>query len=172
LPLSLTALGAIPKPENNTILVYWNTANEMNTSYFIIEQSTDARTFKACAEAAAIGKGNNSYYYNIAKNNVQYIRLKMVDKNGTYSYSNIIHITTNDKQDAISIVSPTKGILKINVLAASLNNTKASLVNSEGKVVRTFILKKGYQTIDIAALPSGLYYVQVNDVVRKVIVDR
>ncbi|MCX6208298.1 MAG: hypothetical protein NTZ59_02050, partial [Bacteroidetes bacterium] len=50
LPLSLTALGAIPKPENNTILVYWNTANEINTSYFIIEQSTDARTFTACAE--------------------------------------------------------------------------------------------------------------------------
>ncbi|MCX6209648.1 MAG: hypothetical protein NTZ59_09155, partial [Bacteroidetes bacterium] len=55
LPLSLTALGAIPKPENNTILVYWNTANEINTSYFIIEQSTDARTFTACAEVAAIG---------------------------------------------------------------------------------------------------------------------
>ncbi|MCX6208411.1 MAG: hypothetical protein NTZ59_02625 [Bacteroidetes bacterium] len=171
-PLSLSALGAIPKPENNTILVYWNTANEINTSYFIIEQSTDARTFKSCAEVAAIGKGNNSYYYNIAKNNVQYIRLKMVDKNGTYSYSNIIHITTNDKQDAISIASPTKGILKINVIAASLHNAKASLVNGEGKVVKTFTLKQGYQNIDIATLPSGLYYVQVNDVVRKFVVDR
>ncbi len=170
LPLTLTAFGAIPKEEQNKIFIYWNTANEVNTSYFIIEQSTDARNFTPSAEVAAIGKGNNSYYYNIAKNNVQYVRLKMVDKNGTFSHSNIIRITTNDKQQTITVASPAKNELKINVTSTTLNNTKACLINGQGKVVKTFNLKQGYQTIDIAALQSGLYYLQTNEVVKKVMI--
>ncbi len=174
LPLTLTAFGAIPKEEQNKIFVYWNTANEVNTSYFIIEQSTDARTFTAAAEVAAKGKGNNSYYYQLTANSQQstvFLRLKMVDKNGTFSYSNIIRITTNDKQQTITIQSPTKNELKINVTSTTLNNTKACLINGQGKVVKTFTLKQGYQTIDIAVLQSGLYYLQTNEVVKKVVIE-
>ena len=39
-PLKLISFSAVPQTDNTTIL-YWNTANEINTKHFMIEQSTD-----------------------------------------------------------------------------------------------------------------------------------
>jgi uncharacterized repeat protein (TIGR01451 family) len=92
LPLTLLSFNAIAKEDNN-VMVYWNTANEVNTSHFVIEQSVDGRTFKPAVEIAAKGSGSNSYFYSITKNNTVYLRLKMVDKNGAFTYSNIIKLS-------------------------------------------------------------------------------
>lgn len=167
LPLHLVAFTAIPKAEENKVLVYWNTANEINTSFFIIEQSTDGRTFKPAAEIAAKGSCNNSYYTSIAQNNLAFVRLKIVDKNGSYTYSNIVALSRNNNDKNLVIVSPTKTELKLNVVGGKLCNTQASIMNTQGKNIRAFMLKQGYQTINIATLANGLYYLQTIDGVRK-----
>ena len=171
LPLNLLGFSAIPQQDYNKILVYWNTANEVNTSYFIIEQSLNGKDFLAAAEVPAKGIGSNSYFYSINKNSVLYLRLKMVDKNGQYTYSKVILI--NQLADIKISVSPSPAKNHLNVKApTSLNNTNAKIVNAQGQIIKTFTLKQGSQTIDIAALQTGLYYLQTNIEVRKFVVEK
>jgi uncharacterized repeat protein (TIGR01451 family) len=171
LPLTLVSFNAIPKEDENKIFVYWNTANEVNTSHFVIEQSVDGRTFKPAVEIAAKGSGSNSYFYSITKSNTVYLRLKMVDKNGAFTYSNIIKLT-EDKTNGFDIVNnPAKGSLNVNVRSTSLNNTTAKIVNVQGQIVKTFMLKHNLQTIDIAALQRGVYYLQTNLGAKKFVVE-
>ncbi len=171
LPLALTSFNAIPKEKENKVLVYWNTANEINTSFFLIEQSTDGRTFKPIVEIAAKGSGNNSYFYSIAKNNIVYLRLKMVDKNGTYTYSNIIKLA-EDKSTGFDIVNnPAKNTLNIRVYSSLLTHTTATIVTAQGKIVKTFILNQNLQTIDIAALQAGNYFLQTILGTKKFVVE-
>jgi uncharacterized repeat protein (TIGR01451 family) len=173
LPLQLLSLSAIPQNEAGKILVYWNTANEVNTAYFIIETSSDGNSFKAVAEVAAKGIGNNSYFYSIDKATVVYVRLKMVDKDGRFTYSNIIKIAPiAELLDGLMVVkNPTKNQLQLKVITNKLNNINASLVNAQGKVVKRFVLQQGNQTIDITGIAAGVYYLQSNEGSKKIVVE-
>lgn len=173
LPLQLLNFSAIPQNELGKILVYWNTANEVNTAYFIIETSSNGTSFKAVAEVAAKGIGSNSYFYSIDKSTVAYLRLKMVDKNGVYTYSNIIKLdaTVQELNGIIVLQNPATHQLKLNVVASKLNNTNASIVNAQGKVVKRFVLQQGYQNIDISGIAAGMYYLQSTEGSKKFIVE-
>jgi hypothetical protein len=173
LPLQLLSFSAIPQNELGKILVYWNTANEVNTAYFIIETSSNGTIFKAVAEVAAKGIGSNSYFYSIDKLTIAYIRLKMVDKNGLFTYSKIIKLSSNiqDLNGLIVLQNPVKHQLKLNVVSNKLNNTNASLTNAQGRIVKRFVLQQGYQTIDISGIAAGVYYLQSNEESKKVIIE-
>jgi uncharacterized repeat protein (TIGR01451 family) len=173
LPLQLLSLSAILQNELSKILVYWNTANEVNTAYFIIETSSNGTAFKAAAELAANGIGNNSYFYSIDKSTVAYVRLKMVDKNGLFVYSNIIKLSSNtqDLNGILVLQNPVKHQLKLNNVSSKLNNTNASLINAQGRIVKRFVLQQGYQTIDISGIAAGVYYLQSNEGSKKVIIE-
>lgn len=173
LPLQLLSLSAIPQNDLGTILVYWNTANEINTAYFIVETSSNGSSYTAMAEVAAKGFGNNSYFYAIDKSNVVFVRLKMVDKNGFYTYSNVVKLSSNtDLLNGLMVLkNPTKHQLHLKVNATSLNHTAASLVNAQGNIVKRFILLQGSQTIDITSLHGGLYYLQTISGTKKIVVE-
>ncbi len=171
LPLTLVNFGASPKSANE-ISVYWTTANEINTKYFIIEVSADGSNFKPAAELAAIGIGDNQYSYSIPLSTIIYIRLKIVDKDGKIAHSKIIKIS-EIKNGAITISpNPAKNYLNITVNKMDFSNTKSKLINSVGIVVKSFILKYGSQSIDISDLAIGVYYLQTGFHTIKVFVEK
>jgi hypothetical protein len=172
LPLTLLNFSAILQRNADKILVYWSTANEVNTAHFIIEQSSNSKDFVVVAEVVAKGIGSNSYFYSINKNNVVYLRLKMVDKNGQFTYSNVIKLAMSNEPLVISIYpNPAKDVLNIAVYSIKLNNTVAKIINAKGQIIKTFILKQGSQTIDITGLQSGVYYLQTNIESKKFVVE-
>lgn len=171
LPLTLVNFGALPKPLNE-ISVYWTTANEINTKYFIIETSTDGISFKPAAELAAIGFGDNSYSYSITSVSLVYIRLKIVDKDGKVAYSKIIKISETKNSGITISPNPAKNYLNITVNKMDFSNTKSNLINSVGMVVKSFILKSGTQFINISDLAIGVYYLQTGVQTIKVFVEK
>jgi len=80
---------------NNDIL-HWTTANEINTSSFIVEQSTDGTVFTTAGqvEAALNSSVNRAYIFkqNSALNAGGFYRLKMVDIENAFTYSPIIRL--------------------------------------------------------------------------------
>jgi hypothetical protein len=100
-----------------------------------------------------------------------YLRLKIVDKDGKVAYSKVVKISEN-KSSAITISpNPAKEVLNITVSSNVLNNTKAELVNAQGKVVKSFALYQGILRIDIANLSTGLYCLRTSEGSRKVIIN-
>src|SRR5690606_18693858 len=76
----------------NSADLKWTTTQEINTKEFIIERRTNNKDFEAIGVKAAINKSGINYYSfsddNPAAGN-SYYRLKQVDINGNFTYSNL-----------------------------------------------------------------------------------
>ena len=157
-PLTLLNISAIPQ-ENNKIMVYWNTLSEINTKYFIIEQSEHGSCFSYATMVNAIGNGDHVYSCTIPQDHVYYIRLKMVDNNGMFTYSRVVSIRNNQSENEwFNVLSPTKKALNVTVYSNELENTKGSIVDQKGVLLKSFLLQKGVQQINIDSFPGGVYY--------------
>lgn len=159
---------------NKTVLLYWNTTNELNTQFFVVEQSTNGKDFEPLKTVSAKGSGNNSYYINKVYNNLPtelYYRLKTIDKDGSISYSNIVKIKQANATGWSIVTNPAKGKLLIEVKDKSLQNTQARLVNGLGQVVQTIIVQQGFNTLNLKNLKAGLYYVQTQNGTKQVVVE-
>lgn len=94
LPLRLISFTGEIVGDND--ILHWTTANEINTSSFIIEQSADGNAFKTAGrvEAAHNSPVNREYIFkqNSTLNPGGFYRLKMVDIDNTYTYSPVIKL--------------------------------------------------------------------------------
>jgi uncharacterized repeat protein (TIGR01451 family) len=161
-PLRLISFSAVPQTDNTTTL-YWNTANEINSNHFVIEQSSDGAGFISLKNVVAKGRTSNNYSSSVNEtgNSLFYYRLKIVDNDGTFSYSPIIKIDRRKNTSGIAVLTnPVKDFIIINTTDRSLNNTAAGIINMQGAVVKNFIVKEGSQSIDIKDLPAGIYYLR------------
>ncbi len=172
LPLNLTAFNAVSKADN-TALLFWSTVNEINAKSFVVEQSNDGLHFTDIASIKARGTGNNQYSFTTDKLNaiITYFRLRMIDNDGKYTYSTIVKTTNNTTNTAIE-VSPNPATNKVTIrnINTALFNTSAKIVNSLGVIVKNVLLKQSTQTIDISNLPSGLYFIQTENGIQKIII--
>jgi uncharacterized protein (TIGR02145 family) len=95
LPVELISFSA--SPFDNNIKLIWNTATESNTSSFEIEKKTlSANIWQKLASIKASGTSTTtkqySYIDNYANSGNYSYRLKMIDLDGSFKYSNIINI--------------------------------------------------------------------------------
>lgn len=85
------------RSENEAILLEWKTGIEENLNHFEIERSaSEPNNFIRIGTLNAIG--NNSYYYyrdefQMNPAPIYYYRLKLVEHNGTFTYSQVISVT-------------------------------------------------------------------------------
>jgi hypothetical protein len=85
----------------------------------------------------------------------------MMDIDGTFSYSPIIKIDKRKNAVGFSMLTnPVNNFLIINTTDRSLHNTQTSIINMQGAVVKTYIMKQGNQTIEVKDLPKGIYYIR------------
>ena len=106
LPITLTDFKAIKR--NATIDLLWITATEINNKGFYVERSSNiTQGFKAIgyiASKAVAGNSSNTLAYNLVDENpiqsINYYRLKQVDINGKFSYSNIVSCLLKNSDSA------------------------------------------------------------------------
>lgn len=173
-PLNLILFRGNRNNEGN-IQLYWTTANEINTKTFLIEQSSDGRLFSVAGEKSAIGKGNNSYSSNIANTPKidLFFRLKMVDKDGSFTYSSVILIKETTKNAGFTLhQNPVSNEMVLNIVSSSLLNTEALLLNNIGIVVKRFAIKELKQKINVSDLPVGVYSLKTMQGNERVLVSR
>jgi len=164
LPISLSCFTAQAKNEH--ILLNWQTATELNASDFVIEQSLDGKIFTPRGTVKAVGAGTNAYEYidNTPNNGINYYRLKMVDKDGSFSYSKVVLVQLSMVNCQLSISpNPAKETVHLKIYSDKNGKSTLRFINSSGKVIKqqNIVLQAGanYLTIDISALASGYYQV-------------
>ncbi|MBL8007848.1 MAG: hypothetical protein JNJ56_09970 [Ignavibacteria bacterium] len=103
------------RDNSNGVLVEWKTGNEGGTSKFELERSADTPDNFLLIESVN-ATGNNSYYsyldnsveiQNRSSLSIYYYRLKCVEPNGSYTYTN--HITVSH---TVSGIRSTWGSIK------------------------------------------------------------
>ena len=105
LPVELLSFDAI-RNENNVDLT-WVTASEINNDYFVVEKSSDGENFKPVLKTDGAGNSTSTIeYFDIDYDpypGVSYYRLKQVDYDGQFTYSNIVPVRFESKTDKQNI---------------------------------------------------------------------
>ena len=160
LPVNLITFNAAK--ENDKALLYWNTENEINLLRYEVERSADGRSFVKITESPA--KGNNYNSYSAADNNplpaINYYRLRIIDKDGSFKYSIILKADFSKKYLVTVLPNPAHDYLLIN---GADKFKKVQLVDMNGKTVKMFV-KSSSNRYSIAGIPQGFYLLQfIND---------
>jgi hypothetical protein len=171
LPLNLlTFKGSLQS--NNTTLLLWETTNETNTSYFIIERGTDGKNFQQIGTTTAKGNTTKNTYSFTDDNaiyqpsSILYYRLKMVDINGDYTYSNVVAISLPSLANRVSVFpNPASRDVRISLNIATDGKVKWNLTDNAGRIIleNSTQFKKGNNSFSIHVdhLPTGIYYLSI-----------
>jgi large repetitive protein len=163
LPISITNFSG--QRNNNDIVLNWRTENEINVSNFEIEYSTDASNFKKAGIVSAKNNSVNNYPFTLFNyiEPVYFIRLKSIDKDADFKYSNIIKIT-NKQNNATSVYpNPVKDKATLQINDRTLLNTAAKLMDVNGRTIKIITIKTVFEIMDLSSLSSGLYVLQFNN---------
>lgn len=155
---------------DNATLLEWETANEKNTDQFIVERSIDGRNFLAIGTVAAAGNSSANVKYNYTDaavttlpSNVVYYRLKMMNQDGSFSYTTIVKITLTDIAGRLSVYpNPASSVANVSFNAGKAGAASWKLINKSGATVLqgSVNLKAGKNLIplNIQHLAAGTYH--------------
>ena len=171
LPLVLTPLKTVYT--DGVSHLTWATEQESNSNYFEVEHSTDGVNFTTIGKVYAAGTSSKLLNYKFddvkATAGVNYYRLRMVDRDGQYAYSNIELVNVNIKGFFVTGVYPSPFSDKVNISIASETSSPAivRLFDITGRVIASqqATISKGVNTITLANLNNiskGMYVVEVN----------
>jgi hypothetical protein len=173
LPLDLTSFTASLNNKTRVDLK-WTTENEKNVSNFEIQRSYNGRDFETAAIVFANGnttvKSNYSYSDNISnvQSGIIYYRLRMVDIDGRYSYSEVRVIRIGKDSGSLTVLAypnPVMDQLRITIPTAwQGKEVRFDIVNAAGQMVRSEKESTAGQTKNfaVANLGAGIYYVKVS----------
>jgi len=184
LPITLKSLSAIAITSPYTRLDF-ATENEVNAASIEIERSYDGNAFVEAGSLAAKGKASLNDYSYTDKIDVGalkvYYRLKLIDKNGNYKYSEVVSVL-------LGSVKPLTVELFPNPVSSSTLNMNLYLLKDEALTVRVFDMSgklvsethvqgtKGNSSLSVPAFKSlsqGVYTVSVvsnSEVVTKKVI--
>ena len=152
-------------------LLQWRTENQPNVVSYAIERSIDGSNFTEIGNVNALSTSalftytdNEAQYQNAYK---VYYRLRLVDRDGSFTYSNIVTVDLPATKSMISIApNPVSEKLTGTVNAPISGNATLSIYDNAGRLVSrtTAYLLKGENNIqqNTGNLSSGLYYLNVS----------
>lgn len=144
--------------QNGVATLNWKSGVESNFKQYEVETSSDGKTFATAGTVTAKGS-NSSYTFSRAQSAAKaYYRLKMVDNDGTFKYSNILGLSQNSGTGVSLYPVPATDLISIKIPAATI----LKIYNATGHLVKMQQLQAGVNTIYISNLSNGIYYALVN----------
>ncbi len=158
LPINLIEIGGSQMAEQ--INVFWKTSEEKDFSHFELLRSADAKEFVGIATVSASNKGYYSTSDTQPIEGINYYRLKMVDLDGTFSYSKVIRVKYEKAADFVKYENPaTNGVIKLHT---NMKNPTFRLINGLGIELNTVVWNSGDQyEIKANHVVAGIYYLNI-----------
>ena len=175
-PLPVKLISFTAKAIEKDAILNWSTATEKNNDHFEIERSNDGVNFTKAGDVSGAGNSTSIIKYaftdaRVADFSTQhvYYRLKQVDFDGSFEYSNLA-IVTFVKQGVVSILNvqpnPFAGNLVVNYNLPNEGNVTILIIDAQGRIVASneLIANKGANkaTFNTAAYAKGIYFISVN----------
>ena len=145
------------------IMLSWSTVSEVNADYFLIERRKLHETsFVDVGTVAAHGNTNERIDYRYQDNGVGgavYYRLKMVDYDGTFEYSETVLVAPELSQQAVVFYpNPTKEYILLEGVDPSFIK-QVEVYDLHGRVQKT--TTKNASQVSLSQLPDGQYLLRI-----------
>ena len=168
-PLPVELISFNVTRDGNVAVLDWVTANEVNNNYFVVQHSTDAEYFRNIDRVYS--KNSNSHsvlsYQYIHANPVKginYYRLKQVDFDGSYEYTDIRSVSFGSNQNISLYPNPTSQFIYINNPDGFDKNSVIEIINNVGQIVRSISYSDNNAKIlelNVSDLALGYYFIQI-----------
>jgi hypothetical protein len=161
-PLSIEILAFNAKKFNsNTAELTWKTANEKSVSHFEVQKATDGKNFETFTTINSNPSVYKTFDYSPA-NGINYYRLKIIETNGNYTYSEIRTVIFGDNFQVV--VYPNPAIDFVNIMA-NAEIKSITIMDVLSREIISPIILNGLETqIDISNLAKGNYFIQIQPI--------
>lgn len=149
----------------NTVDLKWTTAQEINSAWFEIERSEDGNYFSGIGTVAASGNSQSSVDYAYSDNHPLsssgklFYRLRIVDKDGAYEYSNIVVV--NIPQSGRFTLAPNPARDLVTISAGWINTIEVRDIS--GKLMTRMQVNSPKYLLDVSSFQPGIYVVSIAD---------
>jgi hypothetical protein len=183
LPSGVNFLGVLPvhllsfEATNNIsyVTTRWQMADEINVSHYEVERSFENSDFDKIAAVPTLNTSNNTKDYSYIdwsslKNpaSVIYYRIKMIDIDGKFTYSNIQTVKNNSyKTFAIdNLANPIGNTINFSLKSKKMAKAEIQLTDANGRIVLAKIvqLNTGINPVSLpetANLTQGIYFLKI-----------
>lgn len=131
----------------NGVTLEWKTLQENNLNNYEVEHSTTGINFDKIGTVMAMGNSSNdllyNYYHKQPAKGINYYRLKINDKRGSFSYSDVINVNIILIQPSVTVYpNPIKGnIVNFHLNNLDKGNYNLSLTDKAGRTVYKSIME-------------------------------
>jgi len=160
LPVTLAYINAMI--EKSTVIITWETIQEINNHGFEIQQSTDGRNFETFTWVDGNGSTNQTQYYEVRHTDysqgINYYRFKQIDYDGAFEFSPIVVVNVETK----NLVRLERNVLiqGQEVILLDANNGVFEIFNASGSKVSSGIIEAQSQSLPTAGFNAGMYFIR------------
>ena len=170
-PFQFTALKA--RKNGEKVNLDWGTVTEQNSSHFTVQRSANGTAF-----GTEIGRvqaaGNSNAQLNYRADDIaplrgwNYYRIKQVDLDGKFTYSNIAAVNfAKDNSMMVLYPNPTKDVLNIEYTSERAGKLELQVIDSKGAVMikqnMSVSTGRNLETINVSMLSQGMYILRYQD---------
>ncbi len=159
LPLQLISFDATQS--ETQVHLFWRVTDEKNVDSYLVERSADGKFFTQIGSVKANNaqNGNTEYHFNdnepLRDNN--YYRLKMMDTDGSFTYSPIRVVIFSAKNTPNVFPTPASDALVV----LNADESSLDLMTLSGQVVLSQKSGSNYHRLSVGDLPSGMYVLKI-----------
>ena len=153
-------------------ILNWITSQEINSHHFEVERSIDAANYQSIGSVTAAGYSTVSKKYGFTDINpvagINYYRLKIVDKDGRYEYSNIVVIRINETVQINAWPNPFTDKVSISMQMERASTLHLRMTDMSGRILVTknVNVQRGanqFNLDQLANITAGVYLVELTD---------
>ena len=169
-PLPVELLYFSAKMKGKKVFLDWSTATELNNAFFEVQRSKNNEEFEVIDVVNGAGNSSTVKSYNSRDEKpyegVSYYRLRQVDFDGRYSYSESVAVQLNSTNDFNFIfASPSESKESI-IVGFECNNQEPlemHITDALGNLISTNVLHpdQGFNrmNVELPAMTSGIYFI-------------
>lgn len=169
LPVHLLTFTA--KLQQDKVNLNWKVENEVSFDRYEVERSTNGKEFSKIGTVKAVNAKEYSLIDPLNEKQETrnlYYRLKMMDKDGKFTYSPVRSVN-NTRSFYVSVYpNPAKDKLQLQIESDKKETLQVQVVSQDGKVLLSneLTIQQGnsVQALNISALSAGHYFLRVTSV--------
>ena len=163
LPLDFLSFTAKPSALGKTVNLDWKTNNEGNTKNFEVQSRTANTEFKTIGfvdSRNTAGVHNYSFTDSKPLASTVYYRLKQVDNDGKFKYSDVVSANVKSSLSVKIYPNPVVNVLSVSHPSEA---SRLAIVNLQGKklIQQTIALNATSTEVNVSSLQTGTYIIML-----------
>jgi len=144
--------------------LFWITSQEVNNSHFEIQRSADGQNWSKIGKVNARNNPLDTSRYAFKDKQplkgLNYYRLRQVDHDDTFEYSNVITIKNKSIATLKVMPNPTQDLVNV---FSNIEKGRIHILDVTGASLLSQFINSSNTSLSLAELPKGIYFIRLMD---------